>query len=95
MPADPNRRRLVAAHRIARDPETETNRIRRIGHSKHERVADRLDVLAVDLRQRLLNDTRKVFDELNGLLVSVRLRKRREAGDVRKQEGRSGIARHY
>lgn len=50
MAADANRRRLMSAHRIPRDPQTEANRVAGIGYSEHERVADRLDVLAVDLR---------------------------------------------
>ena len=81
----------VAAHRIARDPQAEANRIGGIGHSEHEGVADGLHVLAVDAWKLRLNATRERLHELHGLLVSMRLRERREARDVREQEGGFGV----
>jgi hypothetical protein len=89
--ADADRWRLVAAHRIARDPQAEANCIGGIGHSQHERVADRLHVLAVDAWEFRLNDIRELLHELHGMLVSMRLRKRRKAGDVGEQKGRFGF----
>jgi hypothetical protein len=77
----------VAAHRIARDPHAETNCVGGIGHSQHERVADRLHVLAVDAWELRLNGVRELLHELHGLLVSMCLRKRRKACDVGEQEG--------
>jgi hypothetical protein len=92
--AHANRRRLVAAHRIARDPQTKANGSGGIGHSEHERVADRLHVLAVDAWKLSLNGIRKLLHELHRLLVSMRLRERGKARDVREQEGRLGVPRH-
>ena len=59
----------------------------RIGHSEHERVADRLHVLAIDAWKLRLNGIRELLHELHGLLVSMRLCERRKARDVREQEG--------
>ena len=81
----------MAAHRIARDPQAEANCIGRVGHSEHERVADRLHVLAVDAWKLRLNRIRELLDELHGLLVSMRLRERRKACDVGEQEGGFGV----
>ena len=86
--AGSNRRRLMTPHGIPGDPQTEPNRVARVGHSEHERVADGLDVLATNGWELRLNDRREVVDELHCVLVSVGLGERREARDVRKQEGR-------
>ena len=78
----------MTAHRAPCDPQPEANRIGRIWHSEHERVADGLDALAVDARELCLNDSREVVDELHCLLVSDRFGEGCEACDVREQEGR-------
>ena len=69
--ADANRWRLVAAHRIARDPQTQTDCIAGIGHSEHERVADRLYILAVDTRKFRLHRRGERLHELHGAGVST------------------------
>jgi len=82
---------VVAAQRIARDPHGEPNCIGGIGHSQHERIADRLHVLAVHAWKLRLDGIRELLHELHGLLVSMRLGERREACDVREQEGGFGV----
>ena len=89
--AHADRWRLVAAHRIARDPQAEANCIGGVGHSQHERVADCLHVLAVDAWELSLNDIRELLHELHGMLVTMRLRERRKARDVREQESCFGF----
>jgi hypothetical protein len=89
--ADANGWRVMAAHRIARDPQAEANCIGGIGHPQHERIADRLHVLAGDAWKLRLNGIRELLHELHGLLVSMRLGERREACDVREQEGGFGV----
>jgi hypothetical protein len=84
----------MAAHRTARDPQAETDCIAGIGHSEHERVADRLHVLAADPGELCLHGPGELVDELEGVLVTVRLRQRREACDVGKEEGRFGRPLH-
>ena len=81
----------MAAHRLARDPETEANRIGRFGYSEHQRIADRLDVLAADAWKLRLNGSGELLHELHGLLVSMRLRERGEARNVREQESCLGV----
>jgi hypothetical protein len=84
---DADGRRLVAARRAPRDPEAEPDCVARVRHAQHERVADRLHVLAADLRQLRLHRRRELLDEPDRLLVPVRLGQRGEARDVREQEG--------
>src|SRR5262249_17829957 len=85
--ADSARRCLVAAHCLTCDPYTETDCVTGIRYSEHEGIADGLDMLAADARELRLDGGCELFDELHGLLVSVRFRQRSEAGDVREQEG--------
>ena len=82
---------MMAADRIARDPQAETNCIGWVGHSQHERVADCLHVLAVDAWEFRLHDIRELLYELHGMLVTVRLRKRRKASDVGEQKSCVGF----
>jgi hypothetical protein len=81
----------MAAHRIARDPQAEANRIGRVGHPEHQRISDRLDVLAADAWKLRLNGSGELLHELDRLLVSMRLRERGEARDVREQESGLGV----
>jgi hypothetical protein len=92
--ADANRWRLVAAHRIARDPQAKADGVGGVGHSEHERVADRLYILAVDAWEFRLNRIRELLDQLHRMLIAMRLRERRKAGDVGEQEGGFGVACH-
>jgi len=89
--ADADRWRMMAAHRIARDPQAEANSVAGFGHPQHERVADCLHVLAVDAREFRLNDICELLHELHGVLVSMRLRKRSQAGDVGEQKSCFGF----
>src|SRR5262245_22379073 len=92
--ADSYRWRLVAAHRVPGDPQGQTDCIAGIGNSEHERVADRLDVLAVEARKLHPNRIGELVHELYGVLVSMRLRQRGKARDVGKEEGCFDIAWH-
>ena len=78
VPADADGWRVVAAQCMARNPHAEPNCIGGIGHSQHERIADRLHVLAVHAWKLRLDDIRELLHELHGLLVSMRLGERRE-----------------
>ena len=81
----------MPAHRIASDPQAQKQCVARIGYPEHQGIADRLDVLAVETRKLHLNCAGELLHEPHGMLVSVRFRKRREAGDVREQEGGFGV----
>ncbi len=61
----------------------------RVGNRRRQTVAPDLEGEAWKLS---LNGIGKLLDELHGLLVSMRLRERRRARDVREQEGGSGLA---
>jgi hypothetical protein len=41
--ADAHGGRAMPAHQLVRDPQSQENRLRRIGDAQHHRVADRLD----------------------------------------------------
>jgi hypothetical protein len=92
--ADADRWRVAAAHRIARDPQAEANCIGGVGDSEHERVADCLHILAVNAWEFCPNGIRELLDQLQGLLVPMRLREGCKARDVGEQEGGFSIPCH-
>jgi hypothetical protein len=76
----------VAGKGVVSDPESKHDGLSRIFDSKHEGVADRLDLRCPKHRQLGSDDVAEVRHQRCGLFVSVCLGQRREAGYVGKQE---------
>jgi hypothetical protein len=76
----------VAGKGVVSDPKSKHDGLSRIFDSKHECVADRLDLRRAKHRQLGSHDLAELRHQRCGLFVSVRLGQRSEAGYVGKQE---------
>jgi len=79
---------------LARGPNPEPHGLAGVRNPHQERVADRLHLMRLVLRQETPHRAAVVVDQADGFLVSVHLRQGRVARDVGEQEGLGRGDRH-
>ncbi len=87
MHPDPDDREPWSSADLVEDAQGQLHGRSRLIAAQHDRVADRLHLLAAVLRKKLAHLLEELRRQLSRLLIAVGLGQRREAGQISKQEG--------